>query len=218
MGDDELNSVLPTDGAQRALLLAAGRCMARWGISKTTVADLATEAGCSRATVYRVFPGGKDQIMATYGIYELKGFFAEVTRRVESQDTLEEALVTLITSATRGLAEHEGFQFMITHEPGLVLPYLGFDNIDRIYRLSVDALAPAFERFAPGRAAELVEITARITLSHVFQPSASLDVRDAGDVRRLVRRHLLPICEERTMSLLAPASASPTSAHTAVPA
>ena len=32
-------------------------CIARWGTAKTTLDDIAREAGCSRATIYRLFPG-----------------------------------------------------------------------------------------------------------------------------------------------------------------
>ena len=38
---------------------AALRCLARQGIAKTTVDDIAREAGLSRATLYRAFPGGQ---------------------------------------------------------------------------------------------------------------------------------------------------------------
>ena len=38
-------------------------CMGRWGLAKTTVEDIAREAGLSRATVYRLFPGGKNAIL-----------------------------------------------------------------------------------------------------------------------------------------------------------
>ena len=40
------------------LLQATYACVARWGLAKTTVEDAAREAGVSRATVYRYFPGG----------------------------------------------------------------------------------------------------------------------------------------------------------------
>ena len=32
-------------------------CIARVGVAKTTLDDVAREAGCARATVYRYFPG-----------------------------------------------------------------------------------------------------------------------------------------------------------------
>src|SRR5262245_45253316 len=42
------------------ILAATLRCLGKWGTVKTTLDDIAREAGCSRATVYRTFPGGKD--------------------------------------------------------------------------------------------------------------------------------------------------------------
>ena len=39
------------------ILDAALACIARVGVGKTTLDDVAREAGCARATVYRCFPG-----------------------------------------------------------------------------------------------------------------------------------------------------------------
>lgn len=216
MGDEGPNADPSRYDTRRALLDAAGRCMARWGVTKTTVADLAAEAGCSRATVYRTFPGGKNEIMATYGVTELQMFFEEAVRRVDAQPTLEDALAVVITSAARGLASHDGFQYLLAHEPGLALPYLGFTNMDRLYGIAVDALAPALERFVPGHAAQVVEIAARITLSHIFQPSPGIDMRDDAEVRGLVRRHLLPISD--AVSVVTAPTRSDPPAPIAVPA
>ena len=44
------------------LLDAACTCIARVGVAKTTLDDVAREAGCSRATLYRYFPG-KQQLL-----------------------------------------------------------------------------------------------------------------------------------------------------------
>jgi AcrR family transcriptional regulator len=38
---------------------AALRCLAREGLRGTTVDDIASDAGVSRATLYRAFPGGR---------------------------------------------------------------------------------------------------------------------------------------------------------------
>ncbi|MBV9252708.1 MAG: helix-turn-helix transcriptional regulator, partial [Actinobacteria bacterium] len=45
------------------ILDATLRCIGRWGVAKTTLEDVAREAGCSRATVYRAVPGGKDGLI-----------------------------------------------------------------------------------------------------------------------------------------------------------
>ena len=46
------------------ILEATYACVARYGLAKTTVEDTAREARLSRATVYRYFPGGKDQLVS----------------------------------------------------------------------------------------------------------------------------------------------------------
>ncbi|MGH9080390.1 MAG: helix-turn-helix domain-containing protein, partial [Acidimicrobiales bacterium] len=39
-------------------------CLALHGTAKTTVDDIARRAGVSRATVYRAFPGGRDEMLS----------------------------------------------------------------------------------------------------------------------------------------------------------
>lgn len=80
---------------------------------------------------------------------------------------------------------------MLAHEPGLVLPYLGFRDIDRLYLLVAEALGPAFEHFGPADARRLAELATRITLSYTFQPSTDVDLCNAVDVGRIVDTHLL---------------------------
>ena len=45
------------------ILQATYDCVGRWGLAKTTIEDAAREAGVSRATVYRYFPGGRDELI-----------------------------------------------------------------------------------------------------------------------------------------------------------
>lgn len=166
--------------------------MARWGVSKTTVADIAAAAGCSRATVYRTFPGGKQQIVESIGRAELDTFFDLLADRIAAHDNLEDALVDVIATAVQVLDAHEAFQLMLEQEPGLVLPFLGFNRIDRLYDLVRQRLAPQLEPYIGARADWAIEWAARVALSYVFQPSPSLDLSDPSDVRRLVRSYLLP--------------------------
>jgi len=46
------------------VLAAAGRCIERYGISKTTMEDIAAEAGMSRPSVYRYFADRDDLLIA----------------------------------------------------------------------------------------------------------------------------------------------------------
>ncbi len=51
------------------------------GVAKTTVEDVAREAGVSRATVYRAFPGGRDEMVNATVAWATLEFFAGCTSR-----------------------------------------------------------------------------------------------------------------------------------------
>ena len=171
---------------------ATRRLIARWGIAKTTVADIAQEAGCSRATIYRAFAGGRQELLGAVGRADLDVFFEDLAQLVDQSPDLESAIEAVIVYSTVTLGAHEGFQFMLVHEPGMVLPFLGFHRIDRLYRTIRDQLGPHLERFAGDGAGWAVEWAARITLSFIFQPSSAVDLTDPDTVHRLVQTRLLP--------------------------
>src|SRR5207249_8441021 len=90
--------------AQR-IVDAALRCIARWGIAKTTLDDVARQASCSRATIYRLFPGGKDAMLEATVHAEIDRVFSEISRRLdEAGDILEELVVAGITCDAQELA------------------------------------------------------------------------------------------------------------------
>ena len=78
-------------------------CLARHGTAKTTVDDIARQAGVSRATVYRVFPGGRDEILAAVVDTEMARLFSALGVRMGEAHDLTEALVG---GHRRGLRPH----------------------------------------------------------------------------------------------------------------
>src|SRR5437870_12882927 len=103
--------------ADRRVLSATRRCIARWGVAKTTLDDVAGEAGCSRATIYRLFPGGKENLLTALAQREVAALFDALRLRLDGIDDLEELVVTGITEAARRLAGHDALQFLLAHEP-----------------------------------------------------------------------------------------------------
>src|SRR3989440_10810923 len=87
---------------------AALRCIARWGVAKTTLDDVGREAGYSRATVYRLFPGGKEGLLDAVCRVELARFFAGLGSRLEAvaDQGLEALLVAGMSEAGRRLLGH----------------------------------------------------------------------------------------------------------------
>ncbi len=63
------------DDTRQRVLRGAFECIERHGMAKTTVDDVATASGVSRATIYRIFPGGKDEVLRDTVGWEMDRFF-----------------------------------------------------------------------------------------------------------------------------------------------
>ncbi|HVX70237.1 MAG TPA: TetR family transcriptional regulator [Mycobacteriales bacterium] len=78
---------------------AAERCFAQYGVAKTTVEDVARLAGISRATVYRYFPGGRDEIVLAALLASANEFLPQLPARLRTARSLGDSIVELIVSA-----------------------------------------------------------------------------------------------------------------------
>ncbi|MGI8793766.1 MAG: TetR/AcrR family transcriptional regulator, partial [Acidimicrobiales bacterium] len=74
--------------ARERLLEAAYACVGRYGLGKTTMDDVAREAGMSRATVYRYFPGGRDEVINDVVGWEASRFFQRLSVVIGGTDGL----------------------------------------------------------------------------------------------------------------------------------
>lgn len=182
-----------SDARDARILGATMRCAARWGVSKTTVDDIAREAGCSRATIYRTFPAGKDALLAAAARQDIEAFFERLAGRLDSTTSLEDMLVTGTVDAARWVRGHEVFQYLLDHEPDVVLPHLAFRRLDGLFAFVTVQAAPFLRRFlGEADARRTAEWVTRLLLSYTLVPSADLDLCDEADTRRLVRGYLLP--------------------------
>jgi len=182
-------------GAPQRVRIVDGvlRCIARQGISKTTLDDIAREAGCSRATVYRLFPGGKESVLGAVFDTELARFYSALAVHLGDADNLEDVLVAGIAEGTAMIARHPALTYLLEHEPGVILPYLTFAPMDALLAKASTMLAPFLGRFLdPDEAERVVEFGTRIALSYLSCPAAGTDITDRDDVRALVRRFVLP--------------------------
>ena len=172
---------------------AALRCFARWGVTKTSLDDVAREAGYSRATVYRLFPGGKDGLLDAVGAGERDRFFGGLAEAFAAQPTLEDLLVAGITESVQRLQSHAALQFLLTYEPGTILPRVAFGHFDEILTAAADFAAPYLARFLPAeQSARAAEWATRIVLNYCMNPAAGFDLAEPASVRRFVRTFMLP--------------------------
>ncbi len=85
--------------ARERVVAAAERCFAQYGVAKTTVEDVARLAGTSRASVYRYFPGGRDEIILAALLSSAHEFLPQIPARLRSARSVGDAIVELIVSA-----------------------------------------------------------------------------------------------------------------------
>src|SRR5215207_5036316 len=82
-----------------------------------SVEDVATEAGVSRATVYRYFPGGKDQLIADGVGWEVGRFFTGIHAAVQAEPDLASQLEQALGQGHRLLEEHEVLHRILREDP-----------------------------------------------------------------------------------------------------
>src|SRR5207253_8943364 len=92
------------------ILEATYACVARYGLAKTTVEDAAREARVSRATVYRYFPGGKDQLVREVIAWEMGRFFGRLAEAVAGATDFGRLLEEALLFAHRAVEDHEVLQ------------------------------------------------------------------------------------------------------------
>lgn len=173
--------------SRERLLEAAYACVARYGLAKTTMEDVGREAGLSRATVYRYFPQGKDQLVREVVAWEAGRFFERLTRAVAHHVDLADLLEEAVVFARRAVEDHDVLQKILETEPERLLPLLTTES-GRIIVLVKQFLVLGMQRTAlrPGLDVDAAaEYLARMVLSHT-SAQGGWDLTDRREVRRLV--------------------------------
>lgn len=180
--------------AQRLRIVdGALACLARQGLAKTTLDDVARAAGYSRATVYRAFPGGKDAVMAAVADTELARLFSDLAVHMGEAHDLETVLVAGMSGAAQRIAGHDALRYLLQHEPEVVLPQLAFDHQRAVLAAVATFGAPFLGRWLDhDEAARVAEWSARIVFSYLACPAPGIDLTDPECTRRIVRTYILP--------------------------
>ena len=180
---------LTIDARAGAALLT---CIARFGLAKTTLDDVAREARCSRATLYRYFDSKRDLVRRTTA-GELERITTTMVEAARSEITFADAVVGAVVTAARELTTHAALRFLLEHEPAAVLTHLAFAPGDRVLTEVGDALAPAFTRWlSEPDAIRAGDWLARVLRSYVLMPEPAVDLTDARAARAFLMQFVIP--------------------------
>jgi AcrR family transcriptional regulator len=182
-------SPVPTELRIRDAVLV---CIGRFGLAKTTVDDIARQAGCSRATLYRYYDGKPAMVRAGV-VAEFERIAGMLVAAGRAEPTFADAVVAVVVSGARELRAHDALQFLLAHEPEAVLGHLAFVPGDRVLVAVGDAIAPAFDRWlAPDAATRAGDWLARVVRSYALMPRPPVDLTDPALARTFVTALVLP--------------------------
>ncbi len=155
----------------RRIVDAALACYKRFGVRKSTLEDIAREAGVSRATIYRYFPN-KDALLRVVISQEISRILGRFRAELTSNGPISKRLAAAILALEEELASHETLHSVIELEPELLLPQLTVEGRASLAMLA-SVLLPAL-RDAAARGEinssdldEKAEWIARMTVSEL---------------------------------------------------
>lgn len=174
------------------ILAATVDALGRSGLARTTVDDIARGAGVSRATVYRHFPDGKDELIAAGVERAVADFFWGIAGEIDDAADLTDLLERALLVAHRAVLDHEILQTVARTDPERLMPQLSeaaplVREMITVYlteRLQDEELRPGL---TPVEAASWL---ARMLLSFLFD-GGIWDLEDPASVRRLIRGELV---------------------------
>ncbi len=199
-------SGLPAPGAKEdgerppnaeRILEAAEECFARYGFQKTSMEDIAREAGLSRRSVYRHFPD-KAALFGEVAAARTRIFLDEIMRRTARLDGLSAQIEEVARLTDRFVRDDPISAALLRADPDS-LARMVTTEARELLRMAMEAIVPLIETARERgelrtdlevmRAAEWI---ARMIFSLVATPSVTFDVDDPEQKAEFIREFLLP--------------------------
>jgi AcrR family transcriptional regulator len=176
---------------------AAEECFARYGVGKTTVEDIAAAASLSRATVYRSFAGGRDEVVLAVALRDLRRFLDRLAFRLGRERSVPDAIVEGVVDAVAFARAEPRVAALLTPEAGHAQAAV-VGGARRLLDLCADYVRPRFG--AAQREGTLrADITVEGAIEFLFRIISSMIVMPREDEpREFLRTYVVPALAEST--------------------
>ena len=174
--------------------------VAEHGLAALTVEGVAVRAGSSRATLYRHFPGGRDELVERTIRREVGRFVGAVLAAAPPaappDGDVVQHVAGLVVAAHRLLGEHDVLQRLLVEEADAIVPSLATvapqigAALTGHLAVVLDDAAARGALVAGADTAGAADLAARLLLSYVGS-AGRWDLADPADAQRLVRSRVL---------------------------
>ncbi len=189
------------DDTGQRVVDAARVVFASLGLKRSTMEDVAREAGLGRATVYRKF-ASKDALVETVMLTELREYLRELDTITIVEGDFEEQIVEGFVATLRYLREESLLSTVLEHDGAWGIAYLTTmtGSIIAAAREYLAAKIRAAQRL--GQAADvdaevMAELLVRLCHSLMLTPQGVIPYNDDDAARIFAREMLVPIVAHR---------------------
>lgn len=186
----ELADISSTDDIRYRLMDAAMSCVQRWGIEKTSLNDIAREAGCARQTVYNYFKN-RDAVIFAASMDSAARFSIKLMAHINTFDNPADKIVEAIMFTLEHLPNEPYLQWITDPKLSPVInPEMFYSDLclGTITKIAAECVKEQPELLE--RSAELGEMMTRLFLSLLLIKRP--DAKDDEAQRDFLRRWLLP--------------------------
>jgi AcrR family transcriptional regulator len=184
---------MAADETRRVVVASARRCFARFGVDKTTMEDIAREAGVARSGVYRLFDS-RAQIIEEAIRARVAELAVELRRVLESTAGFEEALVEVSLATVHVARNDHEFRDLVDSHTDLRIHDVLSGHQTELHEFILRFWAPTFAAARSTGALRDTVTDDEIVewLSGVWMMLAQrTDLTDAAE-RRILREFVLP--------------------------
>lgn len=176
--------------AKQRLCDAALECIKRNGFDKTTMSDIAKEAGVARPTLYKHFKSKTEVFFAAIDSIALS-FTESVVDHAKQFATFDERVIETIIFVVTELPQHRYLSLVLNNECAAVLRNRAFfDEATLIFSEMTSAPLIEIRPDLKDQGIEISEIMSRFAISVILFPGKYTS--DLDGLRTLIKKRILP--------------------------
>jgi AcrR family transcriptional regulator len=188
------------DSIESRILDAALVQFEQVGVKKTTIEDIARQAGVDRVTVYRRI-GSRDDVVQAVVRREVTALLTELATITDRHDSAADLVADIFVTLMTRWRNHGLVQRMLVLEPERLMVKLTTEGAGT-FALSVgatlSALQSAVDRGLLAPAPDLAtraEVVCRVVHSMLLAPHGSVKLDTEAELAEFARTYLLPIVQ-----------------------